>query len=123
MRLKLVGIGICLQLLLPNATFGQATTPDQAPQFNAITGIQPRAAARHLFDDGLKRVGSKARVSNCVRLLSAHVGRVENIYTAKCALSNGAQLMMCADTAIGEFALSENSGDLIEFAHANCPGG
>ncbi len=107
---------------LVSQAFGQ---PAETPTYREVNDAKSVLRATSLFNSYLAKLGMKPHVSHCSRLLTAHLGTVEDIYVGECRLTNGHDLVLCADTAVGEFALSYNlrPDDIERFAKANCPGG
>ena len=112
-------VAIAMMLMLaPSAS--AAGRSDHGLASELVRERPAEVQAAHEFNTGLRSIGSTARVAHCTELRQAHPGKVQTIYGGRCALSNNTQVVMCADTAVGNFALSYD-GDVSDFMD-NCGG-
>lgn len=90
--------------------------------------VKTRDRAKMVFNGYLHQRGSKAHIPSCEKLLTAHLGSVEDVYVGNCRLTTGLKLVLCGDTGVGEFDLNlvlyaGSDADLVAFSKNNCPGG
>lgn len=89
-------------------------------------------SATAVFNGYLMNIYGKLIIRRCDMVVAAHPGGVENVYAGICRIKSGGTIIVCGDTSIGEFALSNCSDrnlidnstrmPLLGFAKTNCPG-
>jgi hypothetical protein len=109
---------------------GSAWSQDNKPldPYWPDKSVKTISRAKIVFNGNLHQLGSKAHISSCEKLLTAHLGSVEDVYVGNCRLTTGRRVVMCGDTGVGEFGLNllfygSSDADLVAFSKTNCPGG
>lgn len=114
------------------ALSAHAQYTDFSPKFDVLTDADDARRALAVFNGYLKSEHLHLEPKACNLLLSATPGRVETIYTGICRLKNGAQIMICGDTGVGEFGhapwrMRANQADtrkaLLTWTSDHCGGG
>ena len=95
--------------------------------FRTVNTPELRKEAKETFDGYLKKLDTQLHVTACGTLIYRDPGSVETVYGGTCRLSTGADVTVCGDTGIGEFALSWGASTsekmVASFTSTNCPGG
>jgi hypothetical protein len=99
--------------------FGQAAV--------RVEDQQARDQAIKLINNDLLNIGKDVSLRNCPLLMTYYKAKFETIYGGACILNNGTKVVLCTDTGIGQFALTESASALeayvATFMGQNCPGG
>lgn len=133
MRMKAASaLGVLLALELGGLPSASAQETDFSPKFEDMTDADDVRHARALLNGDLKPEHLHLGRHACDVLLSATPGRVETIYTGVCRLKDGAKIMICGDTGVGEFGYKPwtgkaNAADtkkaLLDWTGDHCGGG
>ena len=118
-----------LGIMLFVSTLPAAVTALAADAESFCVASAPREGkeARDVFDGYLRKLDPRLHVRDCGTLAYSHPGSAETVYGGACRLDTGADVTVCGDTGVGEFALSWGAATglvaIKRFAAANCPGG
>lgn len=123
MNRRLLGVVLSASAFLVAGAARAANVDD----FRAVSTPLLHNEAKDTFDGYLKKLDIHLHVTGCSTIIYSHPGTVETIYGGACRLSTGADVTVCGDTGVGEFALSwgaVTSKEIVaRFASTNCPGG
>jgi len=100
---------------------------DEGLQFKEVNDAAMRASAMTTLNGYLRGIGRDAGIRDCSILLWSRPGKIETIFGGLCRTRTGHSIIVCGDTGVGEFALSESfnltKDGVVQFARDNCPGG
>lgn len=127
MRFCAMGMGVVLLLLIAGNALAADRDDNYSLKFDDVKDDDVRDSAIKILNDGLQNIDAHAEINDCSILLYATPGKVETVYAGACELKSGHAVVICGDTGIGEFGLSEafspGKGGVAEFAQNTCPGG
>lgn len=127
MRFCAMGVGVASLLLIAGNALAGDHDDSYALKFDDVNDADIRSSAIKVLDDGLRNIDAHAEIDSCSILLYATPGKIETVYAGMCELKSGHAVVICGDTGIGEFGVSESfspvKGGVAEFAQNTCPGG
>jgi hypothetical protein len=113
----------CLALAA-SAAAAQQTLAPVAERVQNPTG---RDQAIKLINNGLAGLDRELNIKSCPLIMSSQKAKFETIYGGYCILNNDTKIVVCADSGLGQFALTEivstKEADVTTFMDHNCPGG
>ncbi len=118
-----------LGIMVSVSTLSAAVTARAADAENFRVASAPMESkeARGVFDNYLRKIDPRLHARDCSMIIYSHPGSAETIYGGACRFDTGADVTVCGDTGVGEFALSWGAAtgeDAVKrFAATNCPGG
>ncbi len=97
-------------------------------QFREVHDGAARSDGLRVLNGYLQPILPSAKALQCDALIAAKLGVDEAVYVGTCTAGGRSAMLICADTGVGEFAVTDWRGAsdrtaMIAFAVKNCPGG